>query len=116
MMYGWMPVGHNWQKCKLKSNKCPCCGSPDETFEHLLGCKNDKIEQAHREAYTSIQNECTKLALPLYVTTTLLKAIKVPLEGATPPTTEEHGPLSVAIAAQVTIGYYHMVIGFMAKE
>ena len=82
MMYGWMPVGHNWQKCKLKSNKCPCCGEPDEIFEHLLGCKNENMAQARREAYTPMQNECTQLGLPLHFTVTFIKALKVTLEKA----------------------------------
>jgi ribonuclease HI len=115
MMYGWMPVGHNWQKCKLESDKCPCCGCPDETFEHLLGCKNDKMVHARKEAYTTIQNECDSLNLPAYFTSTLLSMIKVTLEGADPPAVAEQDPLSKAIEAQATIGHYHMVIGFMAK-
>ena len=86
IMYGWIPVGHNWQKCKLKSNKCPCYGNPDETSEHLLGCNNDKMAQAHREAYTSVQNECTHFEVPLHFTATLPKVIKGTLLRGSSPT------------------------------
>ena len=100
MIYELKPVGDNWQKYKLRSNRCPCCGSPDETVEHLLGYKNNKLEYARREASFSIQNECVQLEIPLYFTATLLKAIKVTLEGTTPPTIAEHDPLSRAVMAQ----------------
>ena len=36
MIYGWMPVGHNWVKCELASSRCPCCNAQDETFLHLF--------------------------------------------------------------------------------
>ena len=26
MLYGWLPVGHNWLKYNLTPDKCPCCG------------------------------------------------------------------------------------------
>ena len=93
-----MPVGHNWQTCKLKSNKCPCCGKPDKTFKHLVGCK------------PLVQNECTQLELPLHFTATVIKALKVTLERAAPPTTIEADPLREAIAVKETIGYYNMAI------
>ena len=48
-----MPVGHNWQKCKLKFNKCPCCDKPDKIFNHLLGCKNKKMTQARERCIYS---------------------------------------------------------------
>ena len=43
MLYGWLPVGHNWKRCNLTSDKCPCCGAPDETFEHVLTCKHKDL-------------------------------------------------------------------------
>ena len=94
-----MPVGHNWQKCKLKSNKCPCCGEPDKIFEHLLGCKNKKMVQARKEAYVLIQKECTQLKLPLDFTATVMKTLKVTLERTEPPPTTETGPLQEAITS-----------------
>ena len=69
-----------------------------------------KMAQAHREAYTLMQNEYTQLEHPLHFTATTIKAIKVTLEGATPPTTTENGPPREAISSQETIGYYHMAI------
>ena len=43
MLFGWMPVGHNWRKCSLRSNRCPCCNTEDETFMHLFECKNKQM-------------------------------------------------------------------------
>ena len=114
-MYGWMPVGHNWQKCKLKSNKCPCCGEPDKTFEHLIGCKNKKMVQARKEAYVLIQNKYIQLKLPFHFTTTIIETLKVILERTEPSPTTEADLLQEAIAAQATIGYYNMAIGFADK-
>ena len=68
------------------------------------------MAQTHTEAYTHMQNECTQLGRPLHFTDTLLKVIKVTLEGASPPTFTEHGPLSEVIVSQASIGYYRVVI------
>ena len=90
------------KKCKLKSNKCPCCGEPDKEFKHLLGCKNKKMAQARKEVYVRMQNKCTQLKLPLHFTAIVIKALKVILERAAPPTTTEAGQNREAIAAQKT--------------
>ena len=62
------------------------------------------MAQARREAYVLMQNECTQLELTLHFTTTVIKALKVTLERAEPPTTIEASPLQEVIAAQATIG------------
>jgi hypothetical protein len=42
--------------------------------------------------------------------------IKVTLKGGTPPDATDNDPLSKAITAQATIGYYRMIIGFVANK
>ena len=54
MMYRWLPVGHNWYKCNLATDVCPCCGATDETFEHLLACKHDDLGNVRRTAYIKV--------------------------------------------------------------
>ena len=79
MMYRWLPVGHNWIKCNLASDKCPCCSAPDETFEHLIGCKNDKMEEVRQTAYQTIQNTLTKKKIPLPFAMAFLATVKAGL-------------------------------------
>jgi len=55
MMYGWLPVGHNWNTCNLELDKCPCCGEADETFANLLACKHEELKAIQQEAYLMIQ-------------------------------------------------------------
>ena len=76
MMYRWLPVGHNWKKCNLPSDKCPCCGDPDETFEHLLGCSNEQMESTRQQVYQQMQESMQKAEIPLYFTTAFLQVIK----------------------------------------
>jgi hypothetical protein len=28
MLFGWLPVGHNWKHHGAESDLCPCCGAP----------------------------------------------------------------------------------------
>ena len=52
-----------------------------------------KMAQARREAYVLMQNEYTQVKLPLHFTTNIIKALKVTLDRAKPPTTTDAGPL-----------------------
>ena len=96
MLYGWLPVGHNWKKCNLVSDKCPCCGVPDETFEHVLTCKHKDLVMTRAIAYTSIQTKCDELKIPKIFTTTLLTLFKVTLEDHEFPTSFPTPELTVA--------------------
>ena len=72
MMYGWLPVGHNWQKCKLPSDKCLCCRMPDESFAHLLQCKHESLTTACKSSVhtspsrTDATRFSSHLILPLF--------------------------------------------------
>ena len=116
MMFRWMAVGHNWTKCNLPSDKCPCCGANDETFEHLLRCPHEDLVSVRKEAYKTIRDECKLKEVPPYFVTTLLATIKMVLEGGNEPTIESSEALKSALEAQKKIGLYNMVVGFMANE
>ena len=116
MLYGWLPVGHNWLKCNLTSDKCPCCGAPDETFAHLLQCKHNDLKLARYEAYTTIENKSRELKIPKLFTTTFISLLKVTLEGIPFPSSFPSPELESASRSQRTIGMYNMVIGFFSKE
>ena len=63
--FRWLPVGHNWYKCNLGTDVCPCFGAKDETFEHLLLCKHEDLEEIQKAAYLTIQKTYDKEKIPL---------------------------------------------------
>ena len=54
MMYQWLPVGRNWTKFNIETDKCRCCGAKDEAFKHLLLCKHDDLKKPMKAAYIMI--------------------------------------------------------------
>ena len=116
MLYGWLPVGHNWLKYNLTSDKCPCCGTPDETFAHLLQCKHPELALARSIAYTTIETKSGELKIPKLFTTTFLSLLKVTLEGTPFPSSFASPELETAARSQQTIGMYNMAIGLFSKE
>ena len=88
MMYRWLPVGHNWQKCNLKSDKCLCCGCPDETFEHILSYKNKELQQVRTDGYLAIQRDCDAEKVPSNFTRVFLRALRITLDQANFPKNE----------------------------
>ena len=118
MMYRWMPVGHNWKKCKLPSDKCPCCGANDETFEHLLSCENTTMQDVRNEARKDFRLNCEALDLPLHFTSTLVSIINLVFEPVVDRRTKpilQIDSLRDAVKQQETIGFYNMLVGFMSK-
>ena len=63
MLHGWLNTGH--QRAKLTkdplSSLCPCCNSPDETFEHILRCKAPLAETARKDAQKELSSISKKL-------------------------------------------------------
>ena len=116
MMYGWMPVGHNWYKCKLESDRCPCCGAKDETFEHLLACDHEDLTVVKKNAYLRIQKKCDEAKIPLNLTRTFLTVIRSILGTTTTPILNLSDTFAPILLAQKQIGYYNMIVGFMALE
>ena len=112
MMFGWLTVGHNRHKCKLQSDRCPCCGAQDETFKYLLQCKHESLQNARACAYVALKTAFNKLNLPPYFTTIIISMMKITLENADPPKVDEMSPMSTAIESQQEIGFYNMILGF----
>ena len=69
MLVGWLPVGHNWRHHGAVSDKCPCCGLPDETFEHLFRCGAQVLVEARRTMLTEMARVASVEKLPSQVTT-----------------------------------------------
>ena len=116
MMYRWLPVGHNWQKCNLETDRCPCCGEPDETFQHLLQCGNEALGKARTQAYLLFQKRSTDWPLSLQFSITFLGVIKSILDKDCQITEPTIQSLVQAIRDQREIGIYNMVVGFVASS
>ena len=75
-MFHWLLIGHNWYKCNLGTDMCPCCGANDKIlFEHLLSFKHDYLEEVWTAAYLTIQKTCDKVKIPKQFTRLFLNII-----------------------------------------
>ena len=106
MMYCWLPVGHNWQKCNLKSDKCPCCECPEETFEHILSCKNEELQQVRTDGFLAIQRDYDAEKVPSNFMRVFLRALRITLDQASFPRNETVQSLQTALRTQEQIGFY----------
>ena len=80
MMYRWMPVDHNWIKCSLTSDRCPCCGTPDETFDHILSCEGWQMTAARKECCKTFLDGCKTNKIPPILVSTFLDTLKIIME------------------------------------
>ena len=110
-----MPVGHNWQKCKLESDKCPCCGRNDETFEHLLQCDHPDMSETRTNAFALIRLEMVKAEFPSNFTDVFMNALAMTPMKSTKKTIRAE-PLEEAWSAQAIIGFYHMTVGILTHK
>ena len=44
MLVRWLPVGKYWFHHGAHNRLYPCCGEPNETFEHLCVCPHKDLE------------------------------------------------------------------------
>lgn len=61
MMHGWLNTGRQKKKISpnaVDSHKCPRCGEPDESQEHILRCP---AASAHRTRYVLVYNMCKEI-------------------------------------------------------
>jgi len=118
MMYGWLPVGHNRQKCNLPSHKCPCCGANEEAFEHPMTCTNESLQAVCTSAVTTIRLNCKKLKLlPLHFTSTFIHVIQMTLDKWESPQIDGllSGLLRHAVRDQLQLGSNQLILGFMSN-
>lgn len=115
MLYRWLPVGANWRQCKLDSDRCPCCGVQDETFEHLLACPHPDMNTERQDSIHRLQEDFKKLKLPPAFSLAFIRALKVTLYNSPIPTSNIPS-ITAAYAAQERIGYYNMAVGLLANE
>jgi hypothetical protein len=114
MMYWWLPVGHNWQQCNLKSHRCPCCGGDDETFQHLLSCEREELRLVREGAIMDLRRLSKKEEIPVLFMTNVIAIIKHVTDGRPMPTTFPNKQIEKAVQAQEKIGYYNFTVGFLS--
>jgi hypothetical protein len=115
MMFRWLAVGHNWRKCNLTTDKCPCCGEPDKTYLHLYQCSNDRMTRAKSIAYTDIKRTCKDAKVPPFFVTVFMRALRVAHEDVSLPTADSP-EVTTVYNDQANVGFHNMAVGFLAKS
>ena len=116
MIYRWMPVGHNWNKCGLTSDKCPGCGKPDETFEHVLTCPNERMASVRTKGIESILKISHKEKIPLKVHEAYFGMVLNYLKGNDETITSSHAKVQEALDSQYQLGAYHLIVGLQTTK
>ena len=90
---------------QFDSNRCPCCGAPGETFDHVLSCEGSQMAKAGNICYTSFLAGFKENKIPPILAGTFLEILKMVTENK--PRPSPHHILSVekALIAQEKIGY-----------
>ena len=115
MMNKWLPVGHNWRHHGADNDKCPGCGTPDETFAHLFQCPNTKLRVVCQEAMEHISKAGASLKIPVSIMWLLLRILKheCKLEENTPPPDRN---LRDIWEAQKEIGFQNFITGWISRS
>jgi len=116
MMYRLLPVGHNWRKCNLMTDRCPCCGEPDETFEHLMQCPNKELEIVRTAAICELRREGTALKVPARAMDAIVAIVFAVFNGTEDIERTHSEAINQAVDSQRAIGFYHMAVGFISLQ
>ena len=63
VLHGWLPVMHMHGRV-TGSTQCPGCENPDETFEHLLQCRHERMQITRAQAIIKVRESGIKQGLP----------------------------------------------------
>jgi hypothetical protein len=116
MLFGWLPVGHNWKHHGAESDLCPCCGEPDETFIHLLQCKDPEITLLRAECLKDITKAAASLRVPSAVYSIMILILRRVHEDEEPEEPQMSLALQRAWQSQKRVGFTNMAIGWLSKE
>jgi hypothetical protein len=115
LLFSWLPVGHNWHHYSdMDSNRCPCCGDPDETFLHALQCTDRRVVDLRAELFEDMWRAMQESNLPSIVTSTVLEILRSVCNVEQMPR-----PASAVVAEawdiQQRIGFNNMAIGWIGN-
>ena len=115
MMNYWMPVGHNWRHHGADNDRCPCCGTPDETFHHLFQCPHERIRQLCTNSLKYIEQAGSALKIPASIIWLALRIIQNECAIADhPPPTDP--VLSKVWEAQAKLGFPNFMLGWFSRS
>ena len=115
MLVGWLPVGHNWRHHGATTDKCPCCGRRDETFDHLFRCESSTLVALRRELLKDMSRVASAERLPPEVITLAIFILR------SSQTSEYSTPNLQPVMDQVwrsqqRIGLNHFITGYVSRE
>jgi hypothetical protein len=117
LMYDCLPVGHNWKQHGAESDQCPCCGEPNETFDHLVFCSEEGLYAARRECLEDMAAVASQQRIPESVSVVMFGIIRRLTEGSEPTIPPESSPaLLRAWESQKRIGFRNLVKGWVSKD
>jgi hypothetical protein len=117
LMFGWLPAGHNCRHHGAESDQCPCCGDPDETFEHLLECQEVGLVALRQECLRDVAATAAKKNIPSQVYSVMLGIVKRIVDGREPTIPSESAPVLLrAWESQKRIGFSSFIRGWVSKE
>jgi hypothetical protein len=116
MLFGWLPVGHNWRHHGADNDLCPCCSEPDETFIHLLQCTSTEIVELRIRSFRRMKLAAISARIPRAVYS-LAEAMWQSVCNNTEPNTINVPPaLQNLMNDQLQVGLHHFVIGWFVKS
>ena len=121
MLWRWLPVGHNWRHHGATTDICPGCGTPDETFDHLLACDNPLLKKTREDGVAAILRVGKARGIPLRVLHAALRVLRItthPNDNTPVPTNNvrDHVTIRHAIDSQQRIGFARMATGFLSTK
>jgi rubrerythrin len=117
LMYDCLPVGHNWRQHGAESDQCPCCGSPDKTFEHLVHCCDEGLNAVRCESIEDMVETASHKRIPEAVSVVIFGIVRRLTESREPTIPSESSPaLLRAWKSQKQIRFQNMVKGWVTKD
>jgi hypothetical protein len=105
---------HNWRHHGADNDQCPGCGAPDETFNHLFQCPNERLRQTCRDGIAHIEKVARKLKIPDSIVWLVLKITRHEC-GLDVATTPQEPTLRKIWKAQLKIGLANYMIGWVSR-
>lgn len=84
LMYDCLPVGHNWRQHGAESYQCPCCGEPNETFNHLVHCCEEGLYVVRLECLKDMAATASQQSIPKSVSVVIFGIVHRLTEGREP--------------------------------
>jgi hypothetical protein len=113
MMNYWLPVGHNWKHHGADNDRCPCCGTPDDTFHHLLQCPHERIRKLCKDSLKHIEQVGASLKIPASIIWLVLRIVQHECALADhPPLTDPK--LLQLWEAQSKLGFSNFILGWFS--